>query len=261
MKKTAGPGSPALLTLLVQILTVGAASGNDAYQPIPFAENWSVTSRLSLTDDWSQVPGVVGYLGENPFDSTPDRLARTIVGDSLTPIDLIPNQLSPGTLVAGGVAEFELADPVVAIQGSAAADYPNLVFHLNTVGSPVVIFNCRLRDLDGSLDNARQQIQVQYRPGPVGTWINVAGGDFADVTAGPSLSGQETQFSVLLPGAAGNRPQLQVRVLTTNAVGNDEWVGIDDIDFEVATSGVPEVPARPSTWGGIKTLFGSPGRP
>lgn len=248
----------AQLLALTVLLTAGTARADATYQPIPFNENWGQTQRLNASDDWSQVPGIVGYLGENPFDSTPGRLARTILGDSLSPVDLIPNQTSPGTLSAGGVAEFHLTDPVVALQGSGTADCPQLVFHLDTTGHPLVTFACRLRDLDGSVDNAIQQIQVQYRPGPTGEWINVPGGDFKDVTQGPSLSGLETIVAVVLPGDAGNRPQLQVRVLTTNAVGNDEWVGIDDIAFAVATSGVPELPVLPTTWGGIKTLLGNP---
>jgi len=37
--------------------------------------------------------------------------------------------------------------------------------------------------------------------------------------------------SVTLPAAADNQAQLQIRVITTNASGNDEWVGIDDISI------------------------------
>lgn len=37
-----------------------------------------------------------------------------------------------------------------------------------------------------------------------------------------------------LPVAANNQPQVQVRILTTNAVGSDEWVGIDDITVSSA---------------------------
>ena len=40
---------------------------------------------------------------------------------------------------------------------------------------------------------------------------------------------------MVLPAAADNQPLLQVRIITANAVGNDEWVGIDDI----AVTGTP----------------------
>ena len=38
-----------------------------------------------------------------------------------------------------------------------------------------------------------------------------------------------TPVSVTLPDDANDQPTVQVRVITTNASGNDEWVGIDDI--------------------------------
>lgn len=231
---------PVACLLALLALFPAAALANTAYQPLPFSQNWSNTALLNAPDDWSQVPGIVGYLGENVFDSTPGRLARTIVGDSASVPDLIPNQSTPATLVAGGVAEFHMANPVVALQGSATADYPHLVLHLNTQASPgPVIVQCRLRDIDGSGDNAQQQVVVQYRPQPSGEWINAPGGQYRDVTAGPNQVGLETEVAVVLPGNAGGRPQLQVRFLTTNAVGNDEWVGIDDIVVMTATSGVP----------------------
>ena len=51
----------------------------------------------------------------------------------------------------------------------------------------------------------------------------------ADATTGPSLATLVTPVSVALPAAANDEPMVQVRIITTNAVGNDEWVGIDDI--------------------------------
>jgi hypothetical protein len=229
-----------LCALSAAVAPAVTARADTTYQPLPFSQDWSNTALLNAPDNWSQVPGIVGYLGENVFDSTPGRLARTIVGDSASVPDLIPNQSTPATLVPGGVAEFQMANPVVALQGSSTADYPHLVLHLNTQSSPgPVIVQCRLRDIDGSGDNAVQQIVVQYRPQPSGDWINAPGGQYADVTAGPNQVGLETQVAIVLPGNAGGRPQLQIRFLTTNAVGNDEWVGIDDIVVMTATSGVP----------------------
>ncbi|OYX10766.1 MAG: hypothetical protein B7Z15_13065 [Rhizobiales bacterium 32-66-8] len=40
-----------------------------------------------------------------------------------------------------------------------------------------------------------------------------------------------TSVDVTLPAEANNQPQVQVRVMTTNSFGNDEWVGIDDINI------------------------------
>src|SRR5918997_299364 len=39
-----------------------------------------------------------------------------------------------------------------------------------------------------------------------------------------------TPVTAVLPPAADDEPLVQLRVLTTNAHGQDEWVGIDDID-------------------------------
>ena len=38
-----------------------------------------------------------------------------------------------------------------------------------------------------------------------------------------------------LPPQANDQPEVQVRIITANAVGNDEWIGIDDI----AVTGTP----------------------
>ena len=38
-------------------------------------------------------------------------------------------------------------------------------------------------------------------------------------------------MSVNLPAAVDNQSTVQLRILTTNATGNDEWVGIDDISI------------------------------
>src|SRR6185369_6354758 len=54
-------------------------------------------------------------------------------------------------------------------------------------------------------------------------------GFVADATTGPSLATKVTPVSVTLPAAADNQPLVQVRIITTNAIGNDEWVGIDDL--------------------------------
>ena len=85
-----------------------------------------------------------------------------------------------------------------------------------------------MRDIDSSGDNAAQQLAVQYRIGGSGNWTNVPAGYIADATTGPSLATLVTPVSVS-NAAFSNQPQLQFRIMTTNATGNDEWVGIDDI--------------------------------
>ncbi|WP_438876451.1 hypothetical protein, partial [Bacillus cereus group sp. Bc253] len=83
-----------------------------------------------------------------------------------------------------------------------------------------------LRDLDGSTDNAVQPVALQFRVGGSGPFTDVPAAYVAGATEGPSLAGKVTPVSATLPAAADNQPLLQLRIITTNAVGNDEWVGV-----------------------------------
>ena len=211
-------------------------------------QNWSDAALITANDDWSGVPSIVGFLGQELVTATGVD-PRTVTGTSVVAndIDVIANQTNPNTLTSGGVAEFAIADPVVAIQGSGTADVPYLQFHLNTTGRTAVRLQANLRDIDGSGDNSIQQINVQYRVGTTGTWTNVTGtapndGYYADVTTGPNLATAVTVLDVTLPAATDNQAQVQLRVMTTNAVGNDEWVGIDDIIISSATLGADTTP-------------------
>jgi hypothetical protein len=88
-----------------------------------------------------------------------------------------------------------------------------------------------LRDVDGSADNSTQQVALQYRVGTSGVFTNIAAGYVADASTGPSLNTQVTPISLTLPIACENEAQVQLRIMTTNAVGNDEWIGVDDISI------------------------------
>ena len=85
-----------------------------------------------------------------------------------------------------------------------------------------------LRDIDPTADNAVQQFALQYRVGSSGNFTNVPAGYVADATTGGSAT-LVTPVSAVLPAEASNQPLVQVRVMTTNAASNDEWVGVDDI--------------------------------
>jgi hypothetical protein len=50
----------------------------------------------------------------------------------------------------------------------------------------------------------------------------------------------------VLPAAADDQPLVQLRILTTDAVGQDEWVGVDDIEVEAGGPVCgPSVPVPP----------------
>ena len=97
----------------------------------------------------------------------------------------------------------------------------------------------------GRTDNAVQPVAVQYRVGPTGTYTNLPAGFVADATSGPSLAILATPVEVRLPATADDKPIVNVRIITTNASGNDEWVGIDDIS--VTASVIDHAPVVLST--------------
>jgi len=199
-------------------------------QSIPFTQNWSNTGLISGDDDWSGVSGIVGFRGDD-LTTTTGTDPETIVADgSGTPIDVIANQANPNTQTSGGVGEFDgIANPVIALQGSGTGDAPHIVISINTTGFSGVRVAYNLRDIDGSTDNAVQPVALQFRVGSSGNYTNIPAGFVADATTGPSLATLVTPVSVTLPAATDNQPLVQLRIITTNAVGNDEWVGIDDI--------------------------------
>lgn len=95
----------------------------------------------------------------------------------------------------------------------------------------------RLRDVDSSsIADAVQPVALQYRLGSTGDFTPVPGGFVSDATTGPEQATQVTPVSTVLPTAADDRPLVQLRILATNAVGQDEWVGVDDIQVEASSS-------------------------
>src|SRR5215475_5232760 len=196
-----------------------------------FTQDWSNPGLITVNDDWSGVPSIEAFLGQDITTATGTD-PRTLTGDSsvANDLDVIANQ-SNTAITNGGVAEFDgIPNRTVALQGSGTADAPYLILYLNATGRQNVHVQFNARDIDGTTDNAVQQLNVQYRIGESGAWANVPSGYFPDVTSGPSQASQVTAVDVTLPAAANNQAQVQVRIMTTNAVGNDEWVGIDDIN-------------------------------
>jgi len=199
-------------------------------QTIPFSQNWSNTGLITTDDNWAGVPGIVGFRGDDLTTVTATD-PQTIIADGAgTPVDVIANQANPNTQATGGVAEFDgIANPTIALQGSGTADAPHIVITINTTGLSGVRVAYILRDIDGSTDNAIEPVALQFRVGNSGNYTNIPAGFVADASTGPSLATLVTPVSVTLPAAADNQPVVQLRIMTTNAVGNDEWIGIDDI--------------------------------
>lgn len=214
---------------LVLALASAAAHADSTPQPLPYHQDWSDASLVVANDDWSHAPGVEGFLGQGITSGTGVD-PQTLLGVSAVAGDLsvLANQTSTA-ITNGDVAEFEIANPTIALQGSGTADAPYVLLHLNTTGWRAIRVRYQLRDIDGTADRALQQFALQYRVGTSGPFVNVPEGYVADATTGNDAS-QVSPVDVTLPDDASNIPELQVRVITSNAVGSDEWVGVDDID-------------------------------
>ena len=209
-------------------LTALIAPQDTSYQTLPFTQDWSDTSLITTANDWSGVPGLIGHRGDD-LTTTTGTDPQTILSDGTgTPVNVMANQTNPAGNTSGGLAEFELANPVVAFQGSGTADAPFLLLRLNTTGYKDITVSYVLRDLDSNADNAVQPVALHYRVGNSGNFTNVPEAFVADASDGPNLT-KETPVSVVLPAAADNQPMLEIRWMTANAVGSDEWIGIDNI--------------------------------
>ena len=118
-----------LAVLTSALIGVPAVSlADSAAQTVPFTQNWSNSALITLDDDWSGVPGIVGYRGDALVASTGVD-PQTVVSDgSGTPVDVNADETNPNTFTTGGIAEFStIADPSVALQGSGTADAPHLL--------------------------------------------------------------------------------------------------------------------------------------
>src|SRR5258706_11900507 len=153
-------------------LNVGA---DNTPQEIPLVQDWSNASFIKADNDWSSVPGFMGYRGDKLVPK-PGVNPQTITADGTgTPVDVIANQKNPNTLRTGGVAEFDgIPDHVVAIKGSSIAAAPFLLLNLNTKGKQNVAVGYKLRDIDASANNTMRPVALQYRVGTNNSFTDVA---------------------------------------------------------------------------------------
>jgi len=246
MKKPLMPhpslGSLLTLSLLgALLLAAGPAFANSTVQTLPFSQDWTNTGLITTNDDWSGVPGIEGFRGDSITGSTGVDPQTLLAADDPGVIDVNANQTNPTTFSTGGTAEFEITDPVVAIQGSGTADAPYLRASLATTSQTNVTVHYNLRDLDASTDDSTQQVALHFRVGNSGAWTNVPAAYIADASGGPSTATLVTPVCAVLPVAAENQALVQIRIMTSNAAGNDENIGVDDIVVDTAGCGAPAV--------------------
>ena len=124
-----------IAVFMLTLVAVPSVAADSTAQPLPFAQDWHDTSLITLTDNWSGVPGVVGHLGQDISTATGVD-PQTLLTDSTVAndVDVIANIPPDVNIVNGGVGEFELDDAVVALQPDGIADAPYLLLNLRTTG-------------------------------------------------------------------------------------------------------------------------------
>ncbi len=233
-------------TLLALMATFVLPAAAQTAQPLPVLQDWSDTSLIAVDDDWSGVPGFVGYRGDDILTATFGVDPQTVLADgSATPVDVNADETDPTTFNTGGLSEFEITNPVVAMQGSGTSDVPHLVLRINTTGFENIRVRYNLRDIDAGATAAIQPFALHYRVGTTGDYTNVPAGYTAN--AAGTTGGEATlvtSFDLLLPADANNQPSVDIRWLTLNVQGSDEMIGIDDIQVTgsttVSTEGAPD---------------------
>jgi predicted extracellular nuclease len=233
------------VTLLLTALNVNSGarlvSADGTAQTPPYSQAWTNIGLITANDDWSGVPGIIGYRGDDITTATGADPQTLLADGTTTPVDVNANQTNPVSFTTGGVTEFHLTDPVVALAGSGTADAPFILLNLNTTSLQSIQVSYNLRDLDSSADNAVQPVALHYRVGNTGNFTNVPAAYVSDATAANAAT-LVTPVNVTLPAGADNQSLVQIRWMSVNASGNDEWVGIDDI----SVTGSPFADAAPS---------------
>lgn len=198
----------ALSGLLACVSAQGSLASNVA-QTLPFAQTWTDTTLIITNNDWSRVPGFVGYAGNGLTATTGTDPQTILVDGTSTTINVLANQSDPALAASGGLAEFQLADPAVSLQGSGSASAPFLLLNLDTRTNFQIRVQYDVRDLEAGVDNSVQPVALHYRVGNAGSWTNLPGGYIADATTGPGLATKVTHIDLTLPAACENKPLVQ----------------------------------------------------
>lgn len=215
-------------------------SGSD-----PYIQDWSATAGIAADDNWDNFISITGHRGDDLTTGTGVDPQTILTDGESTPLDVIANQSNPNTLTTGGVAEFDgIANPTIALKGSVTADAPHLIIRLNRESCPETKFitvTYRVRDLDSTANNAVQAVALHYRVGTTGNYTNLPGAFVPDAT-NPNTATTVTDVVGNLPHIPAGINEIYLRIMTSNAAGTDEWVGIDDINvgcFAPTAAAVP----------------------
>lgn len=220
--------------VLLGTALAASAMADATPQAPPYTQNWAGTDALmAVGDDWSTMPGFIGYLNVVSPPGTTAVNPQTILTLSDIP-DLVIN--STTTTGTGGV--HEIADTAVGLQGSGTARCPNLALHLNLTaagGGDTVSVAFDAIQLDA--DTATQPLTLQYKL--------AADSEFTDIPSSfiSNVAGTVSR-NVGLPPAVNGQNNVIIRWITCDAAGTDKMVGIDNISVTIGAA-----PPGPSVTG------------
>lgn len=200
----------------------------------------ATVNMITANDDWSNIASVEGYEGRD-ITATHGVDPQTVLGTEFasnllpnSPTQVNANKGNPSAYNAGGLTEFDTGSPLAfGFQGNVHAN-PYMVFYLNTTGRTNITVGYDVIDIDSGSNDSVSPVALQYRVGQTGNFTNLPAGFVADATDG-GVGGRVTSKSVVLPPAANNQSQVQVRLITTNAAATDgsstpdEWIGVNNI--------------------------------
>ena len=197
-----------------------------------FNQDWSDTG-LITGNSWAGHP----FMTNNRGDITGtlvNRDPRLLLGTYGTPL-LNANNINP-LVTTGGVFEVQggvqiNGNPTIAFQGDANFDAPTIWLRINTTNCTNVRVRSLLRDINDT-STAAQQVAVQARVGTSGNFTNF------DYVANANNNGSTPSDFVLNP-SFNNQPRIQIRWMTTDATGNDNMIGVDDIQVTGTCTPLP----------------------
>lgn len=200
-------------------------------------QSWDDASVITPSAGWSAVKGITGEIySVTSAQPLIDPALLTTGAAGTTQITADQTTLA-GIANLAGIVELQspFVDNTVALRGSGTVRAAFLLLKVNTTGRIDVPVSYKVRDLDTSTtNNAIQRVALQYRVGSTANFINVPEGYLADAT-NTGTTTLVSSVAVTLPTAANNKPEVQIRIITTEsarfgAAGTaNEWIGIDDI--------------------------------
>lgn len=222
-------------SLILRIQETSARSLlNKSYHSLasgPLIQNWSDEGLITINNDWSGVPSIEGYRGED-LTNTIDTDPQTILDpNDMGALHVNPSvKVSPSSYTYFGVAEFDYQIKSIALGASGIADAPHLKIYVNSLTCSDIRVKYKVKDIEDSADNSVQQVALHYRTNGSGKFINVPSAYIEDATLQNSAT-KVTEIDIILPETANNQSFLEIRIMTTNAENMDEWIGIDDIEI------------------------------